>query len=280
VSKNERQEVLRALDAWDRSVFREVTSYQSPLLDRALPALTTAADRSVIWLVVAAGLAATGRRRQRRAAVRGVSSVAVTSLLVNQLAKRLVPRPRPVTPGMPNRRPQRRVPRSPSFPSGHAASAAAFAVGAIIELPALAVPLGALAGAVGYSGIYAGIHYPGDVLAGAIAGAGIAFAGARLAPAREPTRVRPPDPVIEQLAPCPSGAGVVAVVNPRSGSGGKGIIQRSRVICRSQRNLVPVSAAFSAPSPPTRSCSARSNVNPVSDVARPCAPSARTPLGA
>jgi len=186
VSKNERQVVLRALDAWDRSVFREVASYQSPLLDRALPALTTAADRSVIWLVVAAGLAATGRRRQRRAAVRGVSSVAVTSLLVNQLAKRLVPRPRPVTPGMPNRRPQRRVPRSPSFPSGHAASAAAFAVGAIIELPALAVPLGALAGAVGYSGIYAGIHYPGDVLAGAIAGAGIAFAGARLAPALSP----------------------------------------------------------------------------------------------
>jgi hypothetical protein len=54
VSKNEREEVLRALDAWDRSAFREVTSHQSPLLDRALPALTTAADRSVIWLVVAA----------------------------------------------------------------------------------------------------------------------------------------------------------------------------------------------------------------------------------
>ena len=45
----------------------------------------------------------------------------------------------------------------------------------------------------GYSGIYAGIHYPGDVLAGAIAGAGIALAGAQLAPARQPTRVRPPD---------------------------------------------------------------------------------------
>ena len=55
MSKNERQEVLRALDAWGRSAFREVTSHQSPLLDRALPALTTAADRSVIWLVVAAG---------------------------------------------------------------------------------------------------------------------------------------------------------------------------------------------------------------------------------
>ena len=36
------------------------------------------------------------------------------------------------------------------------------------SLPALAVPLGALAGAVGYSGIYAGIHYPGDVLGGAV----------------------------------------------------------------------------------------------------------------
>ena len=35
VSKNERQEVLRALDAWDRSVFREVTSHQSPLAPAA-----------------------------------------------------------------------------------------------------------------------------------------------------------------------------------------------------------------------------------------------------
>ena len=41
-----------------------------------------------------------------------------------------------------------------------------------------------------------------------------------------------------------------------------------------------MSAALSAPRPPTRSCWVRLSVNPVSDVARPCAPRARTPLGA
>jgi hypothetical protein len=51
-----------------------------------------------------------------------------------------------------------------------------------------------------------------------------------------------------------------------------GIIQRSRVICQPQRNLIPVSGAFFAPSRPTRSCWVRSRRNPVAGVVRPCAP--------
>jgi undecaprenyl-diphosphatase len=219
VGKHERQRVLRALDAWDRSVFLEVAARHSPWLDRLLPRLTAAADRSAIWFAVATGLVVTGRRRQRRAAVRGLCSVGATSLLVNQVAKRVSPRPRPSLAGVPISRIAGRVPASTSFPSGHAASAAAFAVGAGLELPALAPPLVALAAAVGYSRVYTGRHYPGDVIAGTLAGVGIAAIGARLAPARTPSRIRPPAPVIEQREPRPDGAGIVAVVNPRSGSG-------------------------------------------------------------
>jgi diacylglycerol kinase family enzyme/membrane-associated phospholipid phosphatase len=219
VGKRERQRVLQALDAWDRSVFRDVAQHSSPLLDRLLPALTTAANHSALWVAAAGGLAATGRRRQRRAAVRGVASVAVTSLVVNQVAKRVSPRPRPLLGSVPASRSLARFPKSTSFPSGHAASAAAFAVGASLELPAIALPLGALAAAVGYSRVYTGVHYPGDVIAGAVAGAGIATLGARLAPARTPSRIRPPEPAIEQQEPRSQGAGIVAVVNPLSGAG-------------------------------------------------------------
>jgi undecaprenyl-diphosphatase len=63
------------------------------------------------------------------------------------------------------------VPSSTSFPSGHSASAAAFAVGASSQVPAAAVPLGLLAAAVGYSRVHTGVHYPADVAAGMALGA-------------------------------------------------------------------------------------------------------------
>jgi undecaprenyl-diphosphatase len=72
-------------------------------------------------------------------------------LLVNQVAKRVRPRRRPALAGVPVGRLARRIPKSTSFPSGRAATAAAFAVGAGIELPVLALPLGALVAGVAYS---------------------------------------------------------------------------------------------------------------------------------
>ncbi len=112
----------------------------------------------------------------------------------------------------------RRRPTSSSMPSGHAASAAAFATAAAIEMPALAVPLGALAGAVGYSRIYNGVHYPGDVLLGGAIGAGVAVATLKVWPRADsqpgdgPARPR-------QLArvagePSADGAGLTIVINP------------------------------------------------------------------
>jgi membrane-associated phospholipid phosphatase len=64
------------------------------------------------------------------------------------------------------------MPRSASFPSGHAASAFAFAYAIGRHLPALAVPIRLLAVAVAYSRVHTGVHYPGDVVVGSIVGAG------------------------------------------------------------------------------------------------------------
>ena len=66
------------------------------------------------------------------------------------------------------------MPASTSFPSGHAASAFAFAYAVGRHLPELAVPIRLLAGGVAYSRVHIGVHYPGDVVIGSIVGAGTA----------------------------------------------------------------------------------------------------------
>lgn len=66
---------------------------------------------------------------------------------------------------------------SPSFPSGHTSVAFATATSATMVLPKwyIAVPAFTWASAVGYSRMHLGVHYPSDVLVGAVVGAGSAW---------------------------------------------------------------------------------------------------------
>ncbi|THU39776.1 phosphatase PAP2 family protein [Niastella caeni] len=66
---------------------------------------------------------------------------------------------------------------SPSFPSGHTSVAFASATSLYLAYPKwyVAVPAFTYAAAVGYSRMYLGVHYPSDVLAGAVIGAGSAW---------------------------------------------------------------------------------------------------------
>jgi undecaprenyl-diphosphatase len=63
-----------------------------------------------------------------------------------------------------------RMPTSQSMPSGHSASAFAFATAVGYALPTLSVPLHAAATAVAYSRVHTGVHYPGDAVAGSVIG--------------------------------------------------------------------------------------------------------------
>ncbi|MCF2435391.1 phosphatase PAP2 family protein [Streptomyces thinghirensis] len=78
----------------------------------------------------------------------------------------------------------KRQPITTSFPSGHAASAAAFATGVALESPAWGAAVAPVAAAVALSRIYTGVHYPSDVVAGAVLGAGAAFAVRGMVPTR------------------------------------------------------------------------------------------------
>ncbi len=213
------RQIGQGLGTLDREVFDAIASSPSPLLDTVMPRLTRAADHSKLWLAIAAGLAAVGGPSAKRGAMRGVLSLAVTSAVTNQVAKRVWRRPRPNRVLVPLARQARRMPTSHSLPSGHSASAAAFAVGVGLESPPVGLALALLAGLVGLSRVATGAHYPGDVFAGFGLGAAIAVLGGRVVPPIPPERIPTADPLRMEAPERPDGAGVVLVINPASGGG-------------------------------------------------------------
>ena len=163
---------LRQAGAIDRAVYETIARVPTPALDVTMRRLSNAANHSLIWLGVAAGLSVTGRTG-RKAAARGLLAIGVTSAVVNLGIKPLSTRRRPdrVQAGVPDQR-QVSMPRSTSFPSGHSASAFAFATAVSRDNPWLAIAIQFLAGGVAYSRVHTGVHYPGDTIVGALIGVG------------------------------------------------------------------------------------------------------------
>jgi undecaprenyl-diphosphatase len=163
----------------DQRLLDRLGAVDSGILDHALPRLSRAANHGKLWFGVSAVLVLTGGRDARRAATRGLVSLGVASGIANVVAKQVVRRVRPTADLVPPVRWLRRAPVTTSFPSGHSASAAAFATGAAVEMPVLAVPLGGLAAAVAISRVVTGAHYPSDVVTGVLLGAGVGAATLR-----------------------------------------------------------------------------------------------------
>jgi diacylglycerol kinase family enzyme/membrane-associated phospholipid phosphatase len=205
---------MRSARHWDARLHSLVAGLPTSAADPWIRRLSTAADHGKLWMVVAVLL---GSRRGplRRAAVRGMGSLAVSSTVVNALLKRVFGRRRPDLAAHPVDRLLHRSLTTHSFPSGHSASAGAFVTGVALESPLAGAALAPVGLAVGYSRVHVGVHYPGDVVAGLAVGAAVAF-GSRLW-----WRVRPTTPARVRTAcsapALPEGEGLVVAVNPRSG---------------------------------------------------------------
>jgi membrane-associated phospholipid phosphatase len=152
---------LRALD---QRVLRELrTRGHSAPLEAAVIALARAGEHGLVWHgLAAAGIALDGARRP--AYLRATGAVAAT-LVANSVLKRLVRRARPALEDLPALAP---VISGRSYPSAH--SSTSFAGARCLSAVLPAGPLYGLAVAMALSRPYLGVHYPTDVIAGALLG--------------------------------------------------------------------------------------------------------------
>ncbi|MDI3242041.1 phosphatase PAP2 family protein [Arthrobacter sp. AL08] len=199
----------------DRRIVRAVAGLPGGNYDEFFRRLSAAANNGRLWIGIAAVMALFPGRT-RRAAVHGVLAQAVASAVTNLGFKTLLPRARPLPEHLPAFRFVHPQPKSSSMPSGHSASAVAFALGVGMVRPPLGAALAPLAAGVAYSRVHTGAHWPSDVFFGSAIGAGAALAARKWWP------VRPPFPAIRRsaatVAKLPEGTGLGIAVNTLGGS--------------------------------------------------------------
>lgn len=172
--------LIEDMERVDAAIYSAVASTPTPVLDTFMARLSEAANYSRLSLAAAGVLAATQGRSGRRAAAYGLASIGVTATVANVVVKPLARRERPerAAHDVPVAR-HVDMPVTRSFPSGHTAAAFAFATGVGNVMPTASIPLRGLAAVVGYSRVHTGVHFPGDVVAGALLGTVVAQATTR-----------------------------------------------------------------------------------------------------
>jgi membrane-associated phospholipid phosphatase len=140
------------------------TRGHSPGIEKAAQALGRAGNNGAVWVVLGVTLALIDPSRREAWLI--CAALGPIAIVLNYGIKLLVRRPRPLLEGLP---PLGGAPSALSFPSAHALSSFAVATAMFRVDPATA---GAFAAAVVLSlgRPYLGMHYPSDVLAGAVVG--------------------------------------------------------------------------------------------------------------
>lgn len=147
-------------------------AFQSSFLDFAMPKITALGSGAAVWIACALFLLLF--RRYRRRGLLLLIGLVAGALVGNVILKNVVARPRPcwLNPGIPLLVP---MPTDYSFPSGHALSS--FLAATILgktdrKFGFVAFPLAAL---IAVSRLYLYVHFPSDVLCGALIGMGIGY---------------------------------------------------------------------------------------------------------
>lgn len=163
---------------WEFSVLDFIQAHlRSGAGDMIMPFVSRLGDGGVIWAVLALLLLIFPKTRKTGAVL--TAALALDVLCCNLILKPLVARIRPYDI---NTAVQLMVSRPSdfSFPSGHTAASFAASSALYFSRSRLRFPALVLAALIGFSRLYLYVHYPTDVLAGAVLGALLGWAGSAL----------------------------------------------------------------------------------------------------
>ncbi|MBF4577578.1 phosphatase PAP2 family protein [Frondihabitans sp. VKM Ac-2883] len=149
-------------------------------MNNGLFALSSNADKGAFWAAIVLGIALTGSNG-RTAARRGALTLIASSTLANLVAKKVVRAPQPKLRGLRHRH-LNHTPTSPSFSSGHTATAAALATGVWVANPKRGLIIAALALAAGFSRLHVGAHWFSDVATGTSSASRLACSAGNFSP--------------------------------------------------------------------------------------------------
>jgi undecaprenyl-diphosphatase len=155
--------------AWDARLLEWVVAHRIHALDGPMHLLTIVGRGGQIWLAIGVVLAC-ARLIDLASLLRLALAILLATLVADHVLKPLVGRDRPFT-TIAGLDVIGDKPTDRSFPSGHSANAFAGATTLARARPDLAVAWWILAASIAFSRVYLGVHYPLDVIGGAIVGA-------------------------------------------------------------------------------------------------------------
>ena len=163
--------LLEAAGRLDFAAFQWLRTNHSPTLDVVMAGVSDIARGGVIWIALGVLIAFVYRSRWP-AVVHVMLAVVLAFVITDHVAKPFFNRSRPFE-SYADSRVYGYRPTTRSFPSGHAASAIAAACALTSLAPEARAIFWLFAVLVAFSRVYLGVHYPADVLAGALLGLGI-----------------------------------------------------------------------------------------------------------
>ena len=161
--------ILQSIQQLDGEILLQIQQHlRSDMLTPFMKSVTFLGNGGWFWILCAVVLLVIPKTRKTGCAA--ALSLIFGAIVTNLLLKNIVARPRPFA-EIEALIPLITKPKDFSFPSGHTTASFAVALVMLRMLPKkFGIPAVVLAALVAFSRLYLGIHYPTDVLAGALVG--------------------------------------------------------------------------------------------------------------
>ena len=151
----------------DEKILMNISKLKRPYLDKTMVFFTKIGNTGIVWVLTSFFLYLSPHHR--RNALKIIVSLFLTGFLGEIIIKTLVGRIRP-SKSISQEKLLIKKPRTYSFPSGHTSSSFATALIISLAYPYFSLLAFILAFLIAFSRLYLRVHYPSDVLAGALLG--------------------------------------------------------------------------------------------------------------